>query len=172
MSTQIRSLTTDDAAALQALRLEALEQAPQAFGSSHEEERDLGPDVFRLWATPTETSVIFGVFVDGRLAGMAGVGRQSRLKMRHKAHIWGVYVSPNLRGQGLARQVLLAALAHIEAMPGVQQVKLSVSAGNASALALYETLGFQTYGREPAALCVDGVMHDELLMARPVVGQP
>lgn len=172
MSTLIRCLTPDDAAALQALRLEALEQAPPAFGSSLEEERDLDLGTFRLWATPGETSAVFGAFVDGRLAGMAGVSRQSRLKMRHKAHIWGVYVSPDLRGRGLARQVLLAALAHAEAMPGVQQIKLSVSAGNASALALYEALGFRTYGREPAALCVDGVMHDELLMARPVAGQP
>jgi ribosomal protein S18 acetylase RimI-like enzyme len=168
MSLLIRCLTPDDAAALRDLRLEALEQAPQAFGSSREEERDLGLEVFSLWATASETSAVFGAFADGRLAGMTGVGRQSRLKTRHKAHIWGVYVSPGLRGQGVARQLLQAALAHAEAMPGVQQVKLSVAAGNAAALALYEGLGFQVYGREPAALCVEGVLVDELLMARPV----
>ena len=29
---------------------------------------------------------------------MTGVGRQHRLKMRHKAQIWSVYVAPAARG--------------------------------------------------------------------------
>jgi RimJ/RimL family protein N-acetyltransferase len=50
----------------------------------------------------------------------------------------------------------------------VLQIHLAVNAGNPRALALYESLGFIAYGREPRTLCVDGVFYDEILMALPL----
>lgn len=166
MDTQIRCLTPDDAPALLALRLEALAQAPFAFGSSPEEDRSLGLDAFRRRATPDENGAIFGAFAGDRLAGMAGLARHQGSKRRHKAFIWGVYVSPELRGQGVARKLLEANLARAATLAGVRQVQLSVTVGNDKALALYEALGFRAYGTEPEALCVDGTMFDEIMMNR------
>jgi hypothetical protein len=34
-------------------------------------------------------------------------------------------------------------------------------------LSLYRQAGFEIYGREPAALKVDGIDYDELLLSRP-----
>jgi RimJ/RimL family protein N-acetyltransferase len=48
---------------------------------------------------------------------------------------------------------------------GVLQVHLSVNADNPRALALYESLGFTAYGREPRALRVKEAFFDEILMA-------
>lgn len=55
---------------------------------------------------------------------------------------------------------------------GLRQVTLAVTAGNESAVALYRSMGFEVYGREPHALLVDGVLHDDLQMVRMVHALP
>ena len=53
---------------------------------------------------------------------------------------------------------------------GVLQIHLAVNAENPRALALYASLGFSAYGREPRTLRVDGMFYDEILMALPLDG--
>ena len=108
----VRRLTPADALSLRQLRLDALQETPEAFGSSYEEEHTLTLDDIRGWIAPADDSAMFGVFVQGALAGMVGVARQRKLKMRHKAHIWSMYVAPAFRGQGLGRLLMRAAIDH------------------------------------------------------------
>jgi hypothetical protein len=56
------------------------------------------------------------------------------------------------------------ALAVAAAMPDLRQVTLSVTAANAPAIALYESMGFRRYGVEPQALYVAPDYHDNLEM--------
>jgi ribosomal protein S18 acetylase RimI-like enzyme len=162
---QIRLLAAPDTSALRDLRLTALAEAPRAFGSSVEEEELLGLDHFLRLAEADEKRAVLGAFAGARMVGMTGVWQYDKLKARHKAFIWGVYVDPERRGLGLARQLLQAALAHAAAMPGVSRVHLTAAADNAAAIALYTALGFVEYGREPDSLCVNGEMIDEVLMS-------
>lgn len=167
----VRRLTPADALSLRQLRLDALRETPEAFGSSYEEEHTLTLDDIRGWIAPADDSAMFGVFAHDALAGMVGVARQRKLKMRHKAHIWSMYVAPDRRGQGLARLLMRAAIEHAAGMRGVRKVQLSVTANNDAAFNLYVTLGFEEYGHECEALCVNGVLYDELLMALPLAGK-
>ncbi|WKK18509.1 GNAT family N-acetyltransferase [Achromobacter insolitus] len=167
----VRRLIPADAAALRQLRLDALVETPESFGSSYEEEHTLTLEDIRTWIQPSDDSAMFGVFHGEVLAGMVGVGRQRKLKMRHKAHIWSMYVAPSHRGQGLARQLMQAAITHAAGMRGIRQVQLSVTANNLTATALYLSLGFTEYGREREALCVNGELYDEALMALPLDGK-
>ncbi|QVQ26212.1 GNAT family N-acetyltransferase [Achromobacter deleyi] len=172
MSTPVvRRLTVSDAASLRQLRLDALVETPESFGSSYEEEHTLTLEDIREWIAPANDGAMFGVFADEALAGMVGVGRQRMLKMRHKAHIWSMYVTPAQRGRGLGRLLMQAAIAHAQTMRGIRQVQLSVTANNAAAAALYASLGFAVYGHEPEALCVNGKLYDEALMALPLAGR-
>lgn len=164
----VRRLTASDASSLRQLRLDALVETPESFGSSYEEEHTLTLEDIREWITPANDGAMFGVFADDALAGMVGVGRQRMLKMRHKAHIWSMYVAPAQRGRGLGRMLMQAAIAHAQTMRGIRQVQLSVTANNAAAAALYASLGFAVYGHEPEALCVNGELFDEALMALPL----
>ena len=163
---QIRLLAAPDTPALRNLRLAALAETPRAFGSSVEEEESLGLDHFLRLAEADERRAILGAFAEGHMVGMTGISQYDKLKARHKAFIWGVYVGPERRGQGLARQLLQAALARAAAMPGVRRVHLTAAADNTAAIALYTALGFVEYGREPESLCVNGEMIDEVLMSR------
>ncbi len=162
---EVRALTGRDAATYRELRLEALKLAPTAFGSSYEDELARDPASVAERIAPTETQRVFGAFRAGRLVGSVGLKRQTGLKERHKAFVWGVYVTADERGRGLAKRLMLAALEAARAMPGVDRVTIAVNAANEPARRLYERLGFVAFGVEPDALRVDGASIDELWMS-------
>lgn len=159
----IRALGADDAEAYYQLRLRALHEHPSAFAGSAEEELPPAAAAERL--APQADRAMLGAFRGGALVGMAGVQRESLAKLAHKAYLWGVYVTSELNGQGVAKRLIEQALDTAAATLGVRQVILGVNARNWPALALYERLGFRPYGLERGFLRVDGVLHDEVQMA-------
>ncbi|MFS8974937.1 GNAT family N-acetyltransferase [Cupriavidus necator] len=161
---EIRLLTPDDAAAFQALRLEGLAEAPEAFAASLDEEQELPLDFVAGRLAASEDKAVFGAFDGTALAGVVGVMREARQKHRHKAFIWGMYVAPGWRDRKLGRALMDRAMQQAAAMPGVRQVTLCVNAGSTGAVRLYESLGFVKVGLEPDALYVAPHFHDKLDM--------
>ena len=80
----------------------------------------------------------------------------TRPKTRHKALLLGMYVEPELRGQGLGRQLVEALLAEARRRDGLRQIALTVTEGNAAAEALYQRSGFSRFGLEPLAVLERG----------------
>lgn len=159
----VRRLAAEDAAALQALRRESLERHPLAFSSSPEEDRFRTREATAAHlAAPDQ--VVFGAFDGAALVGMLGMRREERRKRRHKAMIWGVYVAPAGRGRGHGHALFAAALAEARRWPGLEKIELSVSSAAPDALALYESVGFRTWGREPRSLCHEGHCADEIYL--------
>ena len=76
---------------------------------------------------------------------------QGREKRRHIAWVLRMYVAASSSGAGVGRALLRAAIARARELPGVEKVNLTVAAHNARAVGLYESLGFQTIGREEDA---------------------
>ena len=152
----VRQLTAADAAAYRELRLEALQNAPTAFGTSYEAESKQTVADFEGWMT---RSYIAGAWLGDNLLGSASFYRLDSAKAAHRGNIWGVYVQPDARGRGIARALMTDIIAF--ARQEVRQVHLSVVTENAPAIALYEHLGFITYGTEPRSLLVDGRYLDE-----------
>lgn len=164
MALKVRTLTVDDADEYRALRLRALREEPEAFGSSWEEESARPPEmaIARLQAT---NQVAFGGFDDhGNLAGMVWLLRHDGIKSRHKADVISMYVASEVRGQGLGRMLLEAAIARARETPGLEQLLLAVVTTNAAAHKLYRSLGFEPYGREPLALKLGDRYLDEEMM--------
>jgi len=85
-------------------------------------------------------------------------------KFAHRARLWGVWVEPTHRGRGLGRLVVESALALARRWTGVGYVDLGVSENAPEALRLYESLGFTTWGREPAATQYGTHRYDEIYM--------
>jgi RimJ/RimL family protein N-acetyltransferase len=163
---QIRRLDPSDAAAYQALRLQALRDSPAAFGSSYEEECDTPVDVVAGFLAAGSNRNTFGALIQEQLVGMIGIGRETGRKERHKGFIRSMYVVPARRGNGVGRRLVSEALAFAASMSGLQQIILAVTAGNVAAITLYESMGFRPFGVAPAALLVDGVFYDEIQMVR------
>ena len=161
---QIRRLTPGDAKAYHRVRLSGLRQDPTAFASSDEEERDMPEAVVadRLAVRPDRGT--FGAFDEDTLVGIVTLGREDRLKQRHRGMILGMYVTPEARGKGVGRSLLTEALALARSVPGLVQLTLGVNAENPAAIALYDSLGFRRCGLEPAALKVGDRLYDEVRM--------
>jgi len=156
-----RRLGPGDAAAFRALRLEALRLHPEVFAADHDEEAARPLDWFAERLVANE--VWAAAAPDGTLLGMAGLMRHATPKLRHKAVLWGVYVRTGARGAGLAAALVGVALA--AARGEVEEIRLTVTAGNAAATRLYEGFGFRAYGREERALRLAGRDYDDVLMA-------
>jgi len=160
---QCRPLCPDDWQAFQALRLKSIEDAPLALYPTYEEEASQVPEAIPGRIAETPSQVVFGVFDGGVLAGIAGLRRNPLVQVAHKGVLWGVFVHPDRRRDGLARQLLCELFTYAHAR-GVTQVHLSVNVENARAGNLYRSMGFEVYGREPGAMRVGGTFYDEELM--------
>ncbi len=132
----------------------ALEQEPHAFGESAEEHRATSVEVFskRLAAASVDNYVL-GAFAGGKLVGTVGFGRNTRLKQRHKARIWGVFVDEEHRGQGIARRLMTEVLRRADiARRGWSKSSSPWAINQPAAKRLYSSLGFTVFGHERGAL--------------------
>jgi ribosomal protein S18 acetylase RimI-like enzyme len=161
---RIRKLTVNDAAALKAIRLEAVQDSPASFMPNAEEIRARTIESFsQLLSDPNDS--VYGVFIETQLIAIAGLRRNGATKLKHKANIFGVYTQAAQRKKGIARRLLLTLLDDAYSDPHIVQITLSVNTENNNAKALYYALGFEPYGLEKNAMLVDGVfVHEEHLV--------
>lgn len=156
----IRLLTAADAEVYRELRLEGLQTNPEAFGSSFEEEKDISLESFasRLEGQGTFT---FGAFNQGDLLGVATLVQANKVKLKHKASIFAVYVSPKKRGLGIGKQLMVEVINQAKTLVDVEQINLTVVSSNESAKGLYTSLGFHVFGTERNALKIGQQYFDE-----------
>src|SRR4051794_18887747 len=91
---EIRTLTTDEWALLRDVRFASLRDAPEAFTSTVEREKDLPPDVWQLRTGPSAIA-----FVDGAPAGIVGWFRPEDVDA---TVLVGMWVDPQHRRAGIA----------------------------------------------------------------------
>jgi ribosomal protein S18 acetylase RimI-like enzyme len=157
---QVRQLDENDAAQFWALRLQGFRDEPESFGSSYEEQA--GRPLAEVGREMTDGALVLGA-LSPRLMGIVGLRREERVKRRHRASLWGLYVSPEARRQGVGRALLGEILRRARA-EGLEQILLTVMAHNQGAIALYRSFGFQIYGHAPRALLLGDRAFDEKLM--------
>lgn len=166
----IKVLTELDAKQFWSLRLRALRENPEAFGASYEEEINTPIDNLIShfssdFIVPLEQNFMFGAFNDNNnMVGVVGFRRERRKKLRHKSNIWGMYVQPELRKNGLGKLLLSELLNKAKSLDSLEQINLGVVSSNIKAKGLYASLGFKTYGIEENALKIGEQYFDEDLM--------
>ena len=157
----IRRLGSSDADAFRLIRLEGLRNDPEAFGSTFEKESSESVQYFLDRLT---RNAVFGGFAGDRLVGVAGFYSFEDTKSRHKGVLWGMYVTPEVRGSRLATALVETLLEH--ASKEVEQVQLTVVVSNPRATRFYLRIGFVEYGLEKKSLKYKGAYFDEVLMVK------
>ena len=152
----IRLLQEHNIAAFQSLRLHGLQEMPDAFGATYDEFMQEATATILERTLPKESfpeRFVLGVFdFDNALVGVVGCYRESHKKSCHKVWVWGMYVAPEVRGQGIGKQLMQALLTRCATISVIEQIHLAVVTTNIAARHLYESLGFRVYGVEPHAL--------------------
>ncbi|MCC3771942.1 GNAT family N-acetyltransferase [Streptomyces sp. UNOC14_S4] len=148
----VRPLAPADWKLCRELRLAALRDAPEAFGSTLAREESLTEE---QWRRRLEGRSQFLAEEDGEPCGLAGVVPAGT----GAAELVSVWVRPGTRGRGAADLLLRAAL-HWADEHGVTEVRLTVAAGNVTAERLYARHGFRR--------AATGERADEFVMVRTV----
>jgi ribosomal protein S18 acetylase RimI-like enzyme len=161
----IEQLDASHALDYRAMMLEAYDRHPQAFISSVRERASMPLNWWESRLTG-KLDVVLGAFQDGQLAGIAGLAFEPREKARHKATLFGMYVSANARQRGYGMQLVQAVLAEARTRSYLRLVKLTVTAGNDAAFNLYRRCGFVQFGLEPMAVRVGEEYFDKIHMWR------
>ena len=163
----IRRFLASDASDYRALRLRALAEHPDAFTSSVDEEanKPLSWSEQRLAAGADKPHDFFlGAFSAHKLLGMVGIVGRYRPKERHNATVVGMYGAPELAGQGAGLALMRELIKQATAIPDLEQLDLTVTAGNDRAQGIYARCGFTVYGILPRAIRVQGRYYDKVHM--------
>jgi ribosomal protein S18 acetylase RimI-like enzyme len=152
--TVIRVLSESDLDAFWQLRLRGLREEPESFGMAYEEAQMRGT------LASSDDSFVIGGFTPA-LSGAVGFFRRQGRKSRHKGMVWGMYVAPEARGQGLARGLMQALISRAAGLPDLEQLLIGVVTTNQAARHLYSSLGFISYGLESEALKIEDRYLDE-----------
>jgi RimJ/RimL family protein N-acetyltransferase len=163
----IEQLDASHALAYRELMLEAYDRHPQAFTSSVRE-RAVMPLSWWEGRLTSKLDVVLGAFEAGTLAGIVGLAFEPREKARHKAILFGMYVSADFRQHGLGFELVQAAIAEAQRHPALKVIQLTVTAGNDAAFNLYQRCGFIQFGLEPLAVRVGEDYFDKVHMWREI----
>ncbi len=132
--------------ALRDIRLRALADAPDAFGSTLEREAAFDDETWRDWAREAASGIAetcLLAWVDDQAAGIAGAYVEDG---RDHAHLIAMWVASGRRRLGLGK-ALVEGVFSWTAETGLRAVRLDVGDDNVGARRLYESLGFTATGR-------------------------
>lgn len=160
MSTlKIRVLNKEDWGIYKELRLLSLQDSPDSFGSTYEHEIKFSNEEW-ISRLDHDNRANYALPLIAELNGVA-VGLAWGLLHNpydKTAHIYQMWVSPSVRGQGVGRLLLKKIISWAKEFD-FESISLAVTTTNIAAVHLYKTTGFEPYGslerlREISALYV------------------
>ena len=142
----VRVLSVDEWELYREMRLRALTESPDAFVADAATEQ--GYDE-QLWRDRMERSARLAVESAGAPVGIASVRMKDDL-FDDAAELFSLWVTPELRGEGVAAKLVVAASEAAE-RKGARQLVYWVGTDNAPAVAFASSYGFRPteYRREP-----------------------
>ncbi len=163
----IRPVTIEDLVKFRDLRLESLKNEPYAFLVTYDDELQVTEEKWRERidnSVKGDNGVMVVAETEGNLVGLVGITYGRHPKIKHSAHIWGTYVTPDFRGKGIGRRLMEKVIEIAKANSSVKKIKIEVVAEQESAAKLYEKMGFIHIGTAKDELFVDGTYFDIYIM--------
>jgi ribosomal protein S18 acetylase RimI-like enzyme len=162
---ELRVLTADDWQVWRRLRLQALAEAPNAFGSKLSDWQGDG-DREERWRQRLQAAPLnLAASVDGTEAGMASGVPTERDGTVELISMW---VSPGARGRGVGESLISRVIDWARGA-GAARVVLNVKVDNPAAISLYSRQGFLDAAPEDRD---PGADPDEKTMVKKLHGEP
>jgi len=140
---RIARLTEADWRAFAGVRLRAL---TDSLGAEDPQYRLESTFTAAQWRRRLRTHAQFAAVVEDRPVGLIGAQRQSS----ESVYLYSLWLDPAARGYGLGRTLVAEAVTWARAQRA-KRVTLRVHVENATARAVYESLGFTLMGPETGA---------------------
>lgn len=134
----VRRLTEEEWDEFRSVRLAALQESPEAFVASYEQESGYDEDFWRLRMRRSQRIL---AEVDGEAVGVVSVGMADDDEGK-MADLFGLWVSPALRGKGVASKLVKAGAKHA-ARSGRTHLNYWVGTENGRAVAFASGFGFR-----------------------------
>ena len=137
---KIERLAVDEGLRLRTIRLRALADAPDAFGSTYAE---VAARPLESWPKPLQEIAAFVAVKDGEDVGLVRCASDDQ----HPDTAWlmSMWVAPEARGQGVG-EALIEAVIEYARSNGAIRLLLDVGDDNEPAIALYARKGFKPTG--------------------------
>ena len=168
---EIRPIYAEEWRELREVRLRALADAPQAFGSTLSHEEQFLDDVWIARAqrgAAGETTRTFLAGLDGQFCGLAGVFLSA--KDSTVADLVSFWVDPAHRRQGIGLRLVRSAEQWAQEM-GAETLELWVTETNGPARRLYEQAGFTDTGRRQPLPSHPNLNLQEMLMSKQLMAE-
>ncbi|MCB1537708.1 MAG: GNAT family N-acetyltransferase [Rhodospirillales bacterium] len=146
---------------LRDIRLSALKDTPQFFGSNFAREKDM-PEVYWRETAHSENCVTAGLFDGTQVMGIMGIATMKADASGESAVLWGTYISPAWRGRGLAKKLYGVLLAYAAARADWKHVYISHHESNAASRRATLSQGFVYSHNGNTARAYDGVRDVEM----------
>lgn len=143
--TTVRRVVASEWQALRKLRLAALGSDPLAFGSTLAKESDLPDQRWRERATVEAESATSSQWVAEDSSGGL-VGSIIIAQVQDQVYVFGMWVAPAHRGEGIGSRLLDCGLAWASATFPGRELRLDVNPRQTRAVLLYESRGFRRSG--------------------------
>lgn len=140
----VRELAADEWEIFKTLRLRALQEDPEAFVASYEEESQHSDEE---WQERMSHATRIGAQQGSEWVALASVGDEDTRDDDELGEVYGIWVTPSLRGEGVARQLM----EHAELVgrnAGYSHLAYWVNTDNGRAVAFASSIGYRpTEGR-------------------------
>jgi len=147
MNINYRKLTTpEEAQKYREIRLECLQNYPQSFASSFENQSKLTELAFEKYILDhNPANFVVGAFDGDQLIGISAFAQEPKAKRAHEGSVIQVYIKPTYQGKQIGKHLLNYVIQAAFALPAIEQLIISAVNENKGALRLYEQLGFEAY---------------------------
>lgn len=161
----VRNAIGDDAQ--EVLNIFLLTHEQTDFLASYKDETTFDIPFERQFLTEkvnSDKEVYLCAVVDGRIVGTAGVDQKGQNKIRHRAD-FGMAIEKAFWGIGIGRALTMSCI-ECAKNAGYLQLELEVVSDNSNAIALYKSIGFVEFGRNPGGFVSRHKGWQELVLMR------
>jgi ribosomal protein S18 acetylase RimI-like enzyme len=148
------------------IRLEALKNDQRAFSSSYEQELKRTDEDWQgkiASSLPGNDKKIF-IGVEKNENEFLAIGGAFAKDDPSEWNIFGIYVTPEYRGQGISKILFAGIITALKNLGGIKKLVLRVNAKQEAAIRLYKSFGFEIVETIKDQAMGDGNFYDEYEM--------